>query len=68
MVIFDKFLSKSAIKLNDRIPKMTTVRSLKLLKLNRTPAFYIHQYGSKSRAEFGSEINKLPPRLLDTLE
>ena len=27
---------------------MTIVSSLKLLEINRTPAFYIHQYGSKA--------------------
>jgi len=45
MVILDKFLSKNYSILDEKISKMTNVRGLKLLKLDRTPAFYIDQYG-----------------------
>ena len=52
MVIFGRFsFICSAIK-NKKLQTMTIVSSLKLLKMNRTPAFYIHQYGSQN-SRFG---------------
>ena len=45
VVIFDKSLSKTCSIWMKKMPKITNMRGLKLLKLNRMPAFYIHQYG-----------------------
>ena len=36
---------------------MTIVSSLKLLKINRTPAFYIHQYGNQTLVRIKSTSN-----------
>ena len=46
MVIFGNFSFKITVFLDENLEKMTFVSSQKMLKINRTPAFYIHQYGS----------------------
>ena len=45
MVIFGNFSFKITVFLDENLEKMTFVSSQKMLKINRTPAFYIHQYG-----------------------
>ena len=45
MVIFWQFLSKITIFLDVKIAKMTTVSSRKIVKFNRTPAFYRRGFG-----------------------
>ena len=43
MVIFGDILFKITLFLGKKLKKMTIVSKLKLLKINRMPAFYIHQ-------------------------
>ena len=46
MVIFGNVLLYITVFLVENLWKITIVSILKLLKINRTPASYIHQYGS----------------------
>ena len=56
IVIFGNFLFNITVFLDQELWKMTIVSSLKLLKINRTPAFYIHQYGSQYPDHSAPEI------------
>ena len=55
MVIFSNLFFKATVNLGGKSRKLTIVSSLKLLKINRTPVFYIHQYGMYYKRIFKRE-------------
>ena len=62
MVIFGNFWFKITIFLDWKSQKRTIVSSLKLAKINRTPAFYIHQCPANTVYYWKITLNHVLPK------
>ena len=59
LFIFLQFLSKITVFLDGKIAKMTKVSSRKIVKINRTPAFYRRGYGNNKKSPLGVLLGAL---------